>query len=229
MARFLGGPLRLNERAADDIFSGWISPSPYEPLDNVEKNFKFFRVKRTTWWQQKWVKPLGISVEQIGDFCNPVQNFYWVIQSYPNSVDLSKYLIQDVLSPKKTLWLSILQWWMQFGYPYLIRLTFFEIHSDPDPVLNCRIRLDRDPETGSCSTPAWHCFADAAFSSKFAFPTCAEHSVRRDRQRWARQRWALYWTWIGLDPGYSKFCWIWIGSGLQISSEFRNWTGFGLS
>jgi len=101
MARFLGGPLRLNERAADDIFRGWISPSPYEPLDNVEKNFKFFRVKRTTWWQQKWVKPLGISVEQIGDFCNPVQNFYWVIQSYPNSVDLSKYLIQDVLSPKK--------------------------------------------------------------------------------------------------------------------------------
>jgi len=53
MVRFLGGPLRLNERAADDIFSGWISPSPYEPLDNVEKNFKFFRVKRTTWWQQK--------------------------------------------------------------------------------------------------------------------------------------------------------------------------------
>jgi len=41
---------------------------------------------------------------------------------------------------------------MQFGYPYLIRLIFFEIQSEPDPVLNCRIRLDRDPETGSCST-----------------------------------------------------------------------------
>ena len=26
------------------------------------------------------------------------------------------------------------------------------VESDPDPVLNCRIRLDRDQETGSCST-----------------------------------------------------------------------------
>jgi len=41
---------------------------------------------------------------------------------------------------------------MQFGYPYLIRFSFFKIQSNPDPVLNCRIRLDRDPETGSCST-----------------------------------------------------------------------------
>ena len=41
---------------------------------------------------------------------------------------------------------------MQFGYPYPIRLSFCEIQSNPDPVLNCRIRLDRDPETGSCST-----------------------------------------------------------------------------
>jgi len=22
------------------------------------------------------------------------------------------------------------------------------------------------------------------------------------------------WTWIGLDPDYSKFCWIWIRSGV---------------
>jgi len=42
MVRFLGGPLRLNERAADDIFSGWISPSRYEPATNVEKTFKIF-------------------------------------------------------------------------------------------------------------------------------------------------------------------------------------------
>jgi len=35
---------------------------------------------------------------------------------------------------------------MQFGYPYRIWLNFFEIQSDPDPVLNCRTRLDRDPE-----------------------------------------------------------------------------------
>ena len=41
---------------------------------------------------------------------------------------------------------------MQFGYPYLIRLFFFNIQSNPDPVLNCRIRLERDPETESCST-----------------------------------------------------------------------------
>jgi len=42
--------------------------------------------------------------------------------------------------------------YLWFGYPYLIRLSFFEIQSDPDPVLNCRIRLDCDPETGSCLT-----------------------------------------------------------------------------
>jgi len=29
-----------------------------------------------------------------------------------------------------------------------------------------------------------------------------------------RQRWALDWTWIGLDPDYDKMCWIWVGSGL---------------
>jgi len=29
---------------------------------------------------------------------------------------------------------------------------FFKIQSNPDPVLKCKIRLDRDPETGSCST-----------------------------------------------------------------------------
>jgi len=38
---------------------------------------------------------------------------------------------------------------MQFGYPYLIRLRFFKIQSNLDPVLKCRIR---DPETRSCST-----------------------------------------------------------------------------
>jgi len=42
---------------------------------------------------------------------------------------------------------------MQFGigYPNLIRLSIFEIKYDPDPVLNW-IRLDRDSETGSCSS-----------------------------------------------------------------------------
>jgi len=42
MVRFLDGSLRLNERAADDIFSGWTSPSRYEPPSNVENTFKFF-------------------------------------------------------------------------------------------------------------------------------------------------------------------------------------------
>jgi len=72
--------------------------------------------------------PAPVSVEQIGDFWdpNPVQNFLSVIRSDPNPVDLSKYLIKWGLYPKK-LWLSVLlQWSMQFGYPYLIRLSFFQ-------------------------------------------------------------------------------------------------------
>jgi len=36
------GPLRLNERAANDIFSGWISLSRCKPPTNVEKTFKIF-------------------------------------------------------------------------------------------------------------------------------------------------------------------------------------------
>jgi len=60
------------------------------------------------------------SVEHIGDFWNPnpVQNFLSEIRSYPNSVDLSKYLIQPGLYPEKNsdkhftavicaLWISI--------------------------------------------------------------------------------------------------------------------------
>jgi len=44
------------------------------------------------------------SVEQIGEFCNPnpVQNFHRVIQSDPNLVDLSRYLIQSGLYPKNS-------------------------------------------------------------------------------------------------------------------------------
>ena len=42
MVRILGGPLRLNERAANDIFSGWTSPSRYGPPVDVEKNFNIF-------------------------------------------------------------------------------------------------------------------------------------------------------------------------------------------
>jgi len=29
-----------------------------------------------------------------------------------------------------------------------------------------------------------------------------------------KQRWALGWTWIGLDPVYDEFCWFWFGSRL---------------
>ena len=96
--------------------------------------------------------PLNSGVEQIGDFFNPnpVKNFLSVIWSDSSPVDLSKYLIQSGSHSEKTIWLSILlQWSMQFGYPYLIRLRFFKIQSNLDPVLKCRIR---DPETRSCST-----------------------------------------------------------------------------
>jgi len=46
---------------------------------------------------------LHTSVEQIEDFCdpNPVQYFQCRIQSDPNPVALSKYLIQSGLYPKK--------------------------------------------------------------------------------------------------------------------------------
>jgi len=43
--RYLSGfwrVLRLNERAADDIFSGWSSASRYEPPANAGKTFKIF-------------------------------------------------------------------------------------------------------------------------------------------------------------------------------------------
>jgi len=49
MDRFLGGPLRLNERAANNILSGWISPSRYEqPINFEKKSLKFVKVRRTT-------------------------------------------------------------------------------------------------------------------------------------------------------------------------------------
>ena len=51
MVRILGGPQRLNERVANDIFSGWISPSRYKLPADVEKTFKLFWVERTTRWQ----------------------------------------------------------------------------------------------------------------------------------------------------------------------------------
>jgi len=51
MDQILGGPLRLNERAAHNIFSGWILPSRYEPPANVEKTLQFLWVERTTRWQ----------------------------------------------------------------------------------------------------------------------------------------------------------------------------------
>jgi len=44
MVRILGGPLRLNERVAIDIFSGWTSPSRYKPPGDVEKTFNFFEL-----------------------------------------------------------------------------------------------------------------------------------------------------------------------------------------
>jgi len=48
-ARILGGPLRLNGRAADNIFSGWILPSCYEPPCYWWKNYSAIKVSETTW------------------------------------------------------------------------------------------------------------------------------------------------------------------------------------
>jgi len=39
MVRILGGPLRLNERAANDIFSGWTSPNRPLMLKKPSKMF----------------------------------------------------------------------------------------------------------------------------------------------------------------------------------------------
>jgi len=60
MFRILSGPLSLNERATNNIFSVWTWPSRYEPPADVEKTLKIFWVERTTRWQLKWLKPLGI-------------------------------------------------------------------------------------------------------------------------------------------------------------------------
>jgi len=100
------------------------------------------------------------SVEQIGDFwnLNPVQNFLSVIRSDPNPVDLSKYLIQSGFYLKKKLWLSILlQWSMQFGYPYLIRLSFLKIQSNPVRFWSTEsgwIAIRRPDHVQHCSLPA---------------------------------------------------------------------------
>ena len=92
---------------------------------------------------------------------NKLENFAVLIQS-KIFFELSSPILIRLTCPniwsnpvciRKKLWLSILvQWSMQFGYPYLIRLSLFKIKSNPDPFLKCRIRLDRDPETGPCST-----------------------------------------------------------------------------
>jgi len=96
----------------------------------------------------------SISVEQTGDFWNPnpVQNFPWVIRSNPNPVNLSKYLIQSGLYPKKTLiehFTAVINAvWISISDP----VEFFQNPANPDLVLKCRIRLDHDPETRSSST-----------------------------------------------------------------------------
>ena len=73
----------------------------------------------------------------------------WVIRSDPNPVDLSKCFIQSGLCPKTTLikdFTAVINAvWISISDP-------IEIQSNPDPILNCRTRLDRDPEAGSCST-----------------------------------------------------------------------------
>jgi len=71
----------------------------------------------------------------------------------------------------------------------------------------------------------WHSAQEKG--SLFRCP--AVMSLQLSAHALAEQRWALDWDWIELGPVCSKFCWIWIGSGLQISSKFRIRAGFGLS
>jgi len=54
-----------------------------------------------------------------------------------------------------------------------------------------------------------------------------EHFLINKQKNTRNQRLTLDWTWIGLDPDYSKFCWVWIG--LLLSSTFKIRNGFGLS
>ena len=100
------------------------------------------------------------SVEQIGDFWNPnlAQNFLSVIRSDPNPVDLSKYLIQSGLYPKKTLikhttevinavWISISDLVEFFSKSSQIRIRFWSAESGwiairrPDHVQHWRVLL----------------------------------------------------------------------------------------
>jgi len=80
-------------------------------------------VKRNFWLHA--VSAL-VNKSEIFEILIQSKNFIWIIRSDPIPMDLSKYLIQSDLYPKK-LWLSsLLQWSVQFGYPYLIRLSFFQ-------------------------------------------------------------------------------------------------------
>jgi len=92
------------------------------------------------------------SVERIKEICNPnpVQNFHCVIQSDPNPLLLPKYLIQSGFIKKALI--KHLTDSDQCSLDICISSgsVFFKIQFDP--VVNCRIRLDRDSETGSCST-----------------------------------------------------------------------------
>ena len=47
------------------------------------------------------------------------------------------------------------------------KFCWTSIHIQSDPVLNCRILLDRDPETGSCSTLVCYSFKNQNAHEKY--------------------------------------------------------------
>ena len=73
---------------------------------------------------------------------NPIAKFL-----YLSGRVLPKYLIQSSLYPKKTLIKHLTAVINEVWISISDLVEFFEIPFYPDPVLNCRIRLDRDPET----------------------------------------------------------------------------------
>jgi len=60
---------------------------------------------------------------------------------YYNIIISEKTLIKHFTAVINAVWISISD-----------QVEFLEIQSDPGPVLNSRIRFDREPGTGSCST-----------------------------------------------------------------------------
>ena len=92
MVRILGGPLRLNERATYNIFSGWILPSRYEPPANVETNFTIF----LNWKNHSVAIQVGETTWHIFPMLNFQANFLFPYVSTPSGVT-GRYTLRNFL------------------------------------------------------------------------------------------------------------------------------------